>query len=90
MRRLGCGVAILGLGIVAATADTAIPERNPFARECALRDAEAVAWIEERAEARAIAPALLAEATFTVLRARNACMHGKVIEALELYDRATR
>ena len=81
-------LALTGAAIVCAAANTAIAKEDAFTRECALRDAAAVTWIEAQGNANAMPPALLAEATFTVLRARNACMHGKVAEALELYESA--
>jgi len=63
-----------------------LANKNSFSRECALRDLAAIEWVEEQAEARSMPSALLAEAAFTALRARNACMQGQVAEALALYD----
>jgi hypothetical protein len=69
-------------------ASTLYSDARGLPRECALIDLAAVAWVEEQAEKREMAPALLAEAAFAVLRARNVCASGKVAEALDLYEGA--
>jgi hypothetical protein len=86
LKRRGYSVAAIGLAIVCATAGEAIAKQGAFARECALRDAAAVEWIEKQAATKTMPPPLLAEAAFTLLRARNACIHGKVVEAIEFYE----
>jgi hypothetical protein len=86
MRRHECAAAAIGLALVWVAVDLAMTKQGLFAQQCALRDAAAAEWIEQQANTKAMPPPLLAEAAFTVLRARNACMHGKTAEALTLYD----
>ena len=81
-------VVIFFFAFASIAASVTPADARGFPRECALSDLAAVTWVEEQAEKRAMASALLAEAAFTVLRARNACMHGKVAEALRLYEGA--
>lgn len=74
------------IAIASVTVGPAMAKNDSFARECAVLDLAAIAWIEEQADTKAMPSALLAEAAFTALRARNVCMQGKVAEALALYD----
>lgn len=81
-------LALIGAGclLLAAQEMPAAANKAAFARECALRDVGALIWVEEQADAQTMPSALLAEAAFTVLRARHACLNGKVAEAIALYD----
>ena len=54
---------------------------------CAERDRHLITAIEDRGEANDIAPDRLAEAGFSMLRARGLCGGGRETEALALYDR---
>jgi hypothetical protein len=89
MTRSRCRVsATLYFAFSSIAASSLYSEARGFPRECALIDLAAVAWVEEQAQKREMAPALLAEAAFTILRARNACAYGIVAEALGLYEGA--
>jgi len=81
-------VAIGLLALAWAASNAAQAEKRQYTPECAHRDRVAVAWFEAEVEKRTVAPALLAEAAFTLLRARNACPYGKIAEALVLYQNA--
>jgi hypothetical protein len=64
----------------AMTAEPSVPG------ECARRDLRALAAIEGHGEAQDVPSAKLAEASFTVLRARAVCSEGAVDAALAMYD----
>jgi hypothetical protein len=48
--------------------------------------AAAVAWIDQQANEPGASELVLTERALVALRARNACMHGQIARALELYD----
>src|SRR5215208_2648101 len=79
-------VAIGLLALAWAASNAAQAEERRYTFECAHHDRAAVRWFEAEVEKRLMAPALLAEAAFTLLRARNACTYGKIAEALVLYQ----
>jgi hypothetical protein len=53
---------------------------------CAARDLKLVTLIEQWGEARAVPGEKLAEAFFTMIKARDLCRSGRVAEALAIYD----
>ena len=65
-------------------ADAAKP--NLTTRACAERDLQYVALIERHGEAQDIAGGVLAQAFFTVMRARKACRQGREQDAFAIYD----
>ena len=62
---------------------------NSFTRICAQRDLQFVTLIEERGDAQEVVGHKLFEAYLNVMRARNACAHGRESEALLIYDTVT-
>lgn len=73
---------LCGAAGVAKTADRLYVTSS----ECAARDLKLVTLIERHGEARDVASNRLAEAAFTMLRARKACDDGRYAEALAIYD----
>jgi hypothetical protein len=57
-----------------------------FARECALKETEAITVIEDHGTAEDLPADRLSSAGLTMLRARLTCYEGRVSEALALYD----
>ena len=53
---------------------------------CAARDLKLVMLIEELGEAKAVPGERLAEAFFTMMKARDLCRTGRIAEALAIYD----
>ena len=76
---LACLCAAAG---VAKTAD----RLHTTPAECAARDLKLVTLIEDKGEARDVSSEKLADAAFTMLRARQACHDGRVADALAIYD----
>ena len=70
-----------GAGI-AKTAD----RLNTTPAECAARDLKLVTLIEDHGQAQDVAADQLADAAFTMLRARQACHEGRVADGLAIYD----
>src|SRR5262245_7652704 len=56
---------------------------------CAARDLKLVTLIEEAGEAKAVPGERLAEAFFTMVKARDLCRAGRVADALAVYDSIT-
>jgi len=78
-------VTIVGLCAGAGIAMTA--ERlQGGSTECAAHDLRLVNVIEERGAAQDVSPEQLAGATFTLMRARNACRQGRIAAAMTIYD----
>ena len=61
-------------------------KENLTTRACAERDLQYVILIERHGEAQDIAGHLLAQAFFTMVRARKACSRGHEQEAFAIYD----
>jgi hypothetical protein len=59
---------------------------NLTTRACAERDLQNVILIERHGEAQDIAGDVLAQAFFTMMRARRACRQGHEQDAFALYD----
>ena len=59
---------------------------NLTTRACAERDLQYVILIERHGEAQDIPGEVLAQAFFTVMRARKACRQGREQDAFALYD----
>jgi hypothetical protein len=76
-------LAVLCGGAVIAAA---IAQPTKIPKICAARDLQLVILLEQHGEARDVAPAMLTDAYFTVMRARKACLEGRVPEALATYD----
>ena len=70
-----------GAGI-AKTAD----RLNMTPAECAARDLRVVTLIEDHGQAQDVAADQLADAAFTMMRARLACHDGRVADGLAIYD----
>src|SRR5262249_15246503 len=67
---------------VAKTAD----RLNTTPAECAARDLKVVTLIEVPGPAQAVGADQLADAAFTMMRARQACHDGRVTDGLAIYD----
>ena len=65
---------------------TAQARAEPFALECALKETAAITVIEDHGAAEDLSADRLGEAGLTMLRARSACYHGHIREALALYQ----
>jgi hypothetical protein len=68
----------------ALAGDTARP--NLTTRACAERDLQYVILVERHGEAQDVASDVLAQAFFTMMRARKACRQGHEQDAFALYD----
>jgi|SRR5215470_11646392 len=53
---------------------------------CAARDLKLVTLLEEAGEAKALPGEQLAEVFFTMMKARELCSAGRVVEAIAVYD----
>jgi hypothetical protein len=76
--------ALLASTVSAIGADGSKP--NLTTRACAERDLQNVILIERHGESQDIASELLAQAFFTMMRARKACRQGREQEAFAIYD----
>jgi hypothetical protein len=76
---------VLVASTVGALAEGA-PKQNLTTRACAERDLQYVMLIERHGEAQDIAGEVLAQAFFTMTRARKACRQGREQDAFALYD----
>jgi len=63
-----------------------LSKENLTTRACAERDLQYVILIERHGEAQDIAGEVLAQAFFSVVRARKACRQGREQEAFAIYD----
>jgi hypothetical protein len=89
MRHLNLASALSVTALLASTfgalaGDAARP--NLTTRACAERDLQYVILIERHGEAQDVAGAVLAQAFFTMMRARKACRQGREQDAFALYD----
>lgn len=89
MRHLNLASALSVTALIASTfgalaGDTARP--NLTTRACAERDLQFVVLIERHGEAQDIAGDVLAQAFFTMMRARKACRQGYEQDAFAIYD----
>ncbi len=89
MRHLNLASALSVAALIASTfgalaGDAARP--NLTTRACAERDLQYVMLIERHGEAQDIAGDVLAQAFFTMMRARKACSQGHEQDAFALYD----
>ena len=89
MRHLNLASALSVAALIASTfgalaGDSVRP--NLTTRACAERDLQYVMHIERHGEAQDIAGDLLAQAFFTMMRARKACSRGHEQDAFALYD----
>ena len=76
--------ALIASTIGALAGDTARP--NLTTRACAERDLQYVILVERHGESQDIAGDVLAQAFFTMMRARKACSRGHEQDAFALYD----
>jgi hypothetical protein len=72
--------------LAATTTVAAAAESKESSLACARRDLQLVTMIEAHGQAQTVAPQSLADAFFTVMRARVACDQGRISEAIALYD----
>jgi hypothetical protein len=89
MRHLNLASALSVTGLIASTfgapaGDAARP--NLTTRACAERDLQYVVLIERHGEAQDIPGEVLAQAFFTMMRARKACRQGREQDAFAIYD----
>jgi len=77
-------MALLASTVSALAEDPSKP--NLTTRACAERDLQYVILIERHGEAQDIAGGVLAQAFFTMTRARKACRQGREQEAFAIYD----
>jgi hypothetical protein len=75
---------LIALAIGALAGDVARP--NLTTRACAERDLQYVMLIERHGEVQDIPGEVLAQAFFTMMRARKACRQGREQDAFALYD----
>ena len=76
--------ALIALTFGALAGDTARP--NLTTRACAERDLQHVILLERHGEAQDVPGDVLAQAFFTMMRARKACRQGREQDAFALYD----
>ena len=74
------------LGMIFAASAQDRPRPNLTTRACAERDLQYVILIERHGEAQDIPGDVLAQAFFTMMRARKACGQGREQDAFALYD----
>jgi len=89
MRHLNLAFVLSVTALIASTfsapaGDTARP--NLTTRACAERDLQYVILLERHGEAQDIPGEVLAQAFFTMMRARKACRQGREQDAFALYD----
>jgi hypothetical protein len=77
-------LALMASTLPALGGDTS--KQNLTTRACAERDLQYVILIERHGEAQDIAGEVLAQAFFTMTRARKACRQGREQDAFALYD----
>lgn len=76
--------ALLASTVSALGGDAA--KQNLTTRACAERDLQYVTLIERHGEAQDIAGEVLAQAFFSMVRARKACSQGREQDAFAIYD----
>jgi len=89
MRHLNLASVLSMTALIASTfsapaEDAARP--NLTTRACAERDLQYVILLERHGEAQDIPGEVLAQAFFTMMRARKACRQGREQDAFALYD----
>jgi hypothetical protein len=57
-----------------------------FTRGCAARDLQLLSLIEEQEKARSIPAEAISKALLEMMHARIVCHHGRVLDALAIYD----
>jgi len=92
MRHLNLASVLSVTALIASTfgalaGDAARP--NLTTRACAERDLQFVILIERHGEAQDIPGEVLAQAFFTMMRARKACRQGREQDAFAIYDSIT-
>jgi hypothetical protein len=76
--------ALIASTFGAVAGEAALP--NLTTRACAERDLQFVILIERHGEAQDIPGDVLAQAFFTMMRARKACRQGREQDAFAIYD----
>ncbi len=89
MRHLNLASVLSMTALIASTfgavaGEAALP--NLTTRACAERDLQFVILIERHGEAQDIPGDVLAQAFFTMMRARKACRQGREQDAFAIYD----
>jgi hypothetical protein len=88
-RLLACGIvlsAFAGLLVAGRLSGPAMAQASVYQTHCAARHSAAIAWIDQLASEPSASELILAERALVALRARNACMHGQITRALDLYE----
>jgi hypothetical protein len=89
MRNLNLASALSVTALIASTFGALAgdaPRPNLTTRACAERDLQHVILIERHGESQDIAGDVLAQAFFTMMRARKACRQGHEQDAFAIYD----
>ncbi len=84
--RLGIALGAIALVLLALPAEAGADQTYSFAPVCAARDLEVVNLIEQHGQAQDMASERVANATMTMMQAREACAAGRTDEALAVYD----
>ena len=84
--RLRIALGTIALVLLAIPADAGADQTHSFAPVCAARDLEVVNLIEQHGQAQDMASERVANATMTMMQAREACAAGRTDEALAVYD----
>ena len=79
-------LAMIAGGLATASGQGAATQPGYYAPACAKPDLEAVIFIEERGAANELPSETLGKAGLQLLDARNACLSGRIAEAVALYD----
>ena len=88
MRHLNLASALSVTALIASTFGALAGDTAPnlTTRACAERDLQFVILVERHGEVQDIAGDVLAQAFFTMMRARKACGRGREQDAFALYD----
>jgi hypothetical protein len=88
MRHLNLASVLSVTALIASTFGALAGDTAPnlTTRACAERDLQYVILVERHGEAQDIAGDVLAQAFFTMMRARKACRQGREQDAFALYD----
>ena len=74
------------LATVVVSVMTHAAAAGSFTRGCAARDFQLLTMIEEQESAESVSADKLGEALIEMMHARIVCHHGRVLDALAIYD----
>jgi hypothetical protein len=74
------------LATIVVCAMTHAAAAGSFTRGCAARDLQLLTMIEEQESAGSVSADKLGEALIEMMHARIVCHHGRVLDALAIYD----